>query len=70
VAAGGPLGQGRMATMGPSAWQVGLAATAEITVAALVGAGLTRAVAEARGAETRGDPAPPAHSGTGMPPLS
>jgi hypothetical protein len=70
VAAGGPLGQGRMASMGPSAWQVGLAATAEITVAALVGAGLTRAVAEARGAETRGDPAPPAHSGTGMPPLS
>jgi hypothetical protein len=67
VAAGGPLGTGRMATMGPSAWQVGLAAAAEITVAAVVGAGLTRGLADA--SATRGGGVRSARSDTGTPPL-
>jgi hypothetical protein len=40
---GGPLGDGRMAQVGPSAWQVGLVATAVVAVAALVGAAAARA---------------------------
>ncbi|GAA0500618.1 hypothetical protein Ade02nite_27590 [Paractinoplanes deccanensis] len=35
---GGPLGDGRMATIGPDAWQVGLVATAVVGVSAAIGA--------------------------------
>jgi uncharacterized protein DUF6350 len=35
---GGPLGGGRLVTMGPSAWQVGLLATLEVGVSAAVAA--------------------------------
>jgi hypothetical protein len=38
--AGGPLGDGRLAAVGPSAWQVGLVASLEVGVAAAVAAGL------------------------------
>ena len=38
--AGGPLGDGRLAAVGPSAWQVGIVAALEIGVAAAVTAGL------------------------------
>ncbi len=37
--AGGPLGDGRLAAVGPSAWQVGIVAALEIGVAAAVTAG-------------------------------
>ena len=37
--AGGPLGDGRLAAVGPSAWQVGIVAALEIGVAAAVAAG-------------------------------
>jgi hypothetical protein len=39
--AGGPLGGGRMATIGPSAWQVGLMAVLEVGVSAAIAAWLT-----------------------------
>ncbi|MEU5885083.1 DUF6350 family protein [Spirillospora sp. NPDC047279] len=35
---GGPLGSGRMATMGPSAWQVGLLAALEVGISAAIAA--------------------------------
>lgn len=38
--AGGPLGNGRLAAVGPSAWQVGLVAALELGVAAAVTAGV------------------------------
>jgi len=38
--AGGPLGNGRLAAVGPSAWQVGLVAALEVGVAAAVTAGV------------------------------
>jgi hypothetical protein len=38
--AGGPLGNGRLAAVGPSAWQVGVVASLEVGVAAAVTAGL------------------------------
>lgn len=38
--AGGPLGNGRLADVGPSAWQVGLVAALEVGVAAAVTAGV------------------------------
>jgi hypothetical protein len=41
-AAGGPLGGGRLATVGPSPWRVALVATVEITLFAVVGAALAR----------------------------
>jgi hypothetical protein len=37
--AGGPLGSGRMAAVGPSAWQVALVAALEVGIAAAVSAG-------------------------------
>ena len=37
--AGGPLGDGRMAAVGPSAWQVALVATLEVGISAAVAAG-------------------------------
>ncbi|TDD72862.1 hypothetical protein E1293_32280 [Actinomadura darangshiensis] len=36
--AGGPLGDGRMATVGPSAWQVGLLAALEVGISAAIAA--------------------------------
>jgi hypothetical protein len=36
---GGPLGSGRLASVGPSGWQAGLVATLEVGVAAAVAAG-------------------------------
>jgi hypothetical protein len=39
--AGGPLGGGRMATIGPSAWQVGLMAAMEVGVSAAIAAWVT-----------------------------
>ncbi|MEU8815129.1 DUF6350 family protein [Actinoplanes sp. NPDC048796] len=39
---GGPLGDGRMATIGPDAWQVGLVATAVVGVSAAIGAAAGR----------------------------
>jgi hypothetical protein len=41
-AAGGPLGGGRLAVVGPSVWQVALACAGGITVAAVVGAAIHR----------------------------
>jgi hypothetical protein len=38
--AGGPLGNGRLTAVGPSAWQAGLVTTLEVGVAAAVTAGL------------------------------
>lgn len=38
--AGGPLGDGRLSAVGPSAWQVGLVASLEVGVAAAVAAGV------------------------------
>ncbi|MCW2916448.1 MAG: hypothetical protein JWN52_4516 [Actinomycetia bacterium] len=38
---GGPLGGGRMATMGPSAWQVGVMAALEVGVSAAIAAWVT-----------------------------
>jgi hypothetical protein len=38
--AGGPLGDGRLAAVGPSGWQVGLVASLEVGVAAAVTAGI------------------------------
>ncbi|WP_433300802.1 cell division protein PerM [Actinoplanes sp. CA-030573] len=37
-ASGGPLGDGRLATIGPDPWQVGLVATAVVAVSAAIGA--------------------------------
>jgi Family of unknown function (DUF6350) len=37
---GGPLGSGRLTTVGPSGWQAGLVATLEVGVAAAVAAGI------------------------------
>jgi hypothetical protein len=37
---GGPLGDGRLAAVGPSAWQIGIVAALEIGVSAAVTAGL------------------------------
>jgi hypothetical protein len=54
--AGGPLGNDRLAAVGPSAWQVGLVAALEVGVAAAVTAGVAnwlrqRAAAVAPAAE-------------------
>ena len=40
--AGGPVGPGRLATVGPSAWQVGLAAALELGLAAAIAAAETQ----------------------------
>lgn len=42
---GGPLGNGRLAAVGPSAWQVGLVSALEIGVAAAVAAGVANFLA-------------------------
>jgi Family of unknown function (DUF6350) len=58
---GGPLGDGRLATVGPSGWQVGLVAVLEIGVTAALTAGaanwliLRRATARKAGNHSAGD---------------
>jgi hypothetical protein len=41
-ASGGPLGEGRLATIGPDPWQVALIATVVVTVSATIGAAAAR----------------------------
>jgi hypothetical protein len=48
LVAGGSLGAGRLAAVGPSAWRVGLVVAGQITVAVLVGAAGYRGIAGAR----------------------
>lgn len=72
--AGGPLGGGRLAAIGPSGWQVGLVTALEVGVAAAVAAGLANWFAAGRGplddaacaaragrADPAGDPAGDGH---------
>jgi hypothetical protein len=62
---GGPLGNGRLAAVGPSAWQVGLVSAVEIGVAAAVSAGaanyltLRRAAVGSRGTSAMAAPRRP-----------
>jgi Family of unknown function (DUF6350) len=59
--AGGPLGDGRLAAVGPSPWQVGIVAALEIGVAAAVTAGVVSWLHHRPGALTAaGDPRPAA----------
>jgi Family of unknown function (DUF6350) len=63
--AGGPLGSGRLAAVGPSGWQVGVVASLEVGVAAAVTAGAAnwlhhRAAGAARPPAARAEPQPPA----------
>jgi hypothetical protein len=44
LAAGGPLGTGRLAAVGPSAWQVGLACALGVSLTAIAGASVHRGV--------------------------
>jgi Family of unknown function (DUF6350) len=48
---GGPLGGGRMGTVGPSAWQVGLMAMLEVGVAAAIAAWIANWLALRRGSD-------------------
>ncbi len=62
--AGGPLGSGRLAAVGPSGWQVGVVASLEVGVAAAVTAGATnwlrrRATTARRRATAQPEPPPP-----------
>jgi Family of unknown function (DUF6350) len=60
---GGPLGSGRLATVGPSGWQAAVVATLEVGVSAAVAAGIANwlrlrrdpALAAARASRTTGD---------------
>ncbi|WBB79265.1 DUF6350 family protein [Micromonospora sp. WMMD882] len=62
AASGGPLGGGRLADLGPAAWQVAAVAAAVVAVGALMGAAATRAF-------TRPDrPARPTSSPSARPP--
>jgi hypothetical protein len=47
--AGGPLGGGRLAAIGPSGWQVGLVTALEVGVAAAISAGIANWFAAGRG---------------------
>jgi hypothetical protein len=61
--AGGPLGDGRLAAVGPSGWQVGVVASLEVGVAAAVTAGFAnwlRLRTSARPAGTAPEPPPAA----------
>jgi len=61
AASGGPLGDGRLAAVGPSPWQVCLVSALEIGIAAAVTAGTLNYLAIRRGgALTRAQPAPSA----------
>lgn len=53
---GGPLGNGRLAAVGASAWQVGLVSALEIGVAAAVSAGIANYIALRRAAVSRPGP--------------
>jgi uncharacterized protein DUF6350 len=55
---GGPLGSGRLAEVGPSAWQSGLVATLEVGVASAVAAGLVNWLRLRRDPSPAGLPAP------------
>ncbi|WP_018653610.1 DUF6350 family protein [Actinomadura flavalba] len=59
AASGGPLGGGRMATVGPSAWQVGLLAALEVGIAAAIAAWLANWRALRRPAEPKRKPPRP-----------
>ncbi|MET8087873.1 DUF6350 family protein [Micromonospora sp. NPDC005237] len=53
AASGGPLGAGRLAQLGPVAWQVGAVAAGVVAVGALLGAAATRVLARSpRAAQT------------------
>jgi hypothetical protein len=56
---GGPLGSGRLATVGPSAWQAGVIVTLEVGVTAAISAGLVNWI------KLRRAPAPAAPPGAG-----
>ncbi|MEW2360008.1 DUF6350 family protein [Spirillospora sp. NPDC029432] len=58
--AGGPLGGGRMATVGPSPWQVGLLATLEVGISAAVVAWLANWRVARRTAAAGAEPEPSA----------
>ncbi len=62
--AGGPLGDGRLAAIGPSPWQVGVSATLEVGVAAAITAGVANWL-RLRGAATTAGPAVPAAEDAG-----
>ena len=66
AASGGPLGDGRLAAVGPSPWQVGIVATLEIGVSAAVAAGLANYVRARRSptpsTRSRQAPVPPARA--------
>jgi hypothetical protein len=70
---GGPLGDGRLAAVGPSAWQVGVVSALEIGIGAAVTAGLanyralrmTGALAGLRGAALKPAADPAAQAGEG-----
>ncbi len=55
---GGPLGSGRLAEVGPSAWQAGIIATLEVGVAAAIVAGLVNWLRLRRNPALAGLPAP------------
>ncbi|MDX6434993.1 MAG: hypothetical protein QOE54_7359 [Streptosporangiaceae bacterium] len=71
---GGPLGGGRMNTMGPSAWQVGLMAALEVGVSAAIAAWITnwallrRSASAEQMAEQMAEAAPAPASDTGPAP--
>jgi hypothetical protein len=50
LVAGGPLGDGRLGAVGPSGWQVALAATALVAAAAVAGAAAHRGLRHAKAA--------------------
>lgn len=64
---GGPLGDGRLAVVGPSGWQVAAVAAFELGIAAAISAGLSNFVllrrAGAAASAARPGPAPPAEPG-------
>ncbi|RFS86277.1 hypothetical protein D0T12_06635 [Actinomadura spongiicola] len=60
VLSGGPLGDGRMATMGPSAWQVGLLAALEVGISAAIAAWAANALILRRAARPPAETRAPA----------
>jgi len=54
--AGGPLGDGRLAAVGPSGWQVGVVTTLEVGVAAAVTAGVVNWLRQRRAAGSAAEP--------------
>ena len=69
VFAGGPLGNGRLAAVGPSGWQVGVVASLEVGVAAAVSAGVANWL-RLRAVGTAAEPGPlPSGSAVALPEL-